>query len=146
MSTIEEVINIKPDSNADAEVDSAIYEPKPAVEGVTIPKQNSFETEIIEREETEQGDQKEHSSATVPDRPAETAHALVEKGMSFFSQLNEYLSDESKQQELLKEIIHENTDTGEVFLKIKMPDKQAVSNILKAMGGMFKALQGQVIS
>jgi SNF2 family DNA or RNA helicase len=142
MSTIEEVINIKPDGDADIEIGSAIYDPKPANEEVAVPQQNSFEKEIIEHEETEQSDQEAHIPASASDRPAETAHALVEKGMSFFSQLNEYISDETKQQELLKEIIHENTDTGEVFLKIKMPDKQAVSNILKAMGGMFKALQG----
>lgn len=73
------------------------------------------------------------SAVAVKDDPKE----LVNLGLSFFSRLSCVLSSQEKTRELVDSIVGVDENTGKTVLKIEIPDKESISNVLNMLRGLF---------
>ncbi len=62
---------------------------------------------------------------------------LVQQGMSFFAGLARTLSSPEATEKLVNSIVEEDKETGQTTLKIPVPDKESVTNILKLFGTLL---------
>ena len=62
---------------------------------------------------------------------------LIERGISFLSELAQTLQSPESTQQLVDTLVETNPDTGESHLRIPIPDKQTVSTLLGALGKLF---------
>ncbi len=62
---------------------------------------------------------------------------LVQQGMSFFAGLARTLSSPEATEKLVNSLVEEDKETGQTTLKIPVPDKESVTNILKLFGTLL---------
>ena len=62
---------------------------------------------------------------------------LIEQGVSFFSGLTETLKSPEATRELVNNLVESNPETGETMLKIQVPNKDVVIQMLELVGKMF---------
>ena len=73
-----------------------------------------------------------------PKRPAaQSPKDLVAQGVSFLSGLAQTLKSPEATEELLNNIVEQDETTGQTSLKIPVPDKQTVRNLLDIVGKLF---------
>lgn len=71
-------------------------------------------------------------------RQAETAQQqLVADGVSFFTRLSETLKSPEETEKLVSNLIVEDKETGETSLRIPVPNKQVVKQLLDVVGKLF---------
>lgn len=80
----------------------------------------------------------EHPSNEGAQRKAR-AKKLVADGVSFLSGLASALKTEESTRELVDSLVEENKETGETSLKIPVPDKDTVVQMLGLLGKLFQA-------
>jgi superfamily II DNA/RNA helicase len=73
------------------------------------------------------------SSTKIPRHPQE----LVAQGISFLTGLAQTLQSPEATQQLVDTLVETNTETGESHLRIPVPDKQTVQNLLNFVGKLF---------
>lgn len=79
----------------------------------------------------------EHPSNEGAQRKAR-AKKLVADGVSFLSGLASALKTEESTRELVDSLVEENKETGETSLKIPVPDKDTVVQMLGLLGKLFQ--------
>ena len=80
---------------------------------------------------------KDHSTADAAQRKAR-AKKLISDGVSFLSGLASALKTEESTRELVDSLVEKNKDTGETSLKIPVPDKDTVVQVLGLLGKLFQ--------
>ncbi len=68
---------------------------------------------------------------------AEHPEQLVQQGVSFFAGLAQALSSPEATRKLVDSIVEEDKETGQTSLKIPVPDKESVTNILNLFGKLL---------
>lgn len=68
---------------------------------------------------------------------AEHPEQLVRQGVSFFTGLTQALSSPETTQKLVDSIVEEDKETGQTSLRIPVPDKESVTNILNLFGKLL---------
>ena len=68
---------------------------------------------------------------------AEHPEQLVRQGVSFFTGLAQALSSPETTQKLVDSIVEEDKGTGQTSLRIPIPDKESVTNILNLFGKLL---------
>ena len=68
---------------------------------------------------------------------AEHPEQLVRQGVSFFTGLAQALSSPETTQKLVDSIVEEDKETGQTSLRIPVPDKESVTNILNLFGKLL---------
>ena len=119
-------------------------EAKAPVEQPQTSKENDNENES--GNENDNGNEKEAAESLSANRsaewPATTAvpqspKDLVAQGVSFLSGLVQTLKSPEATEELLSNIVEQDEATGQTSLKIPVPDKQTVRNLLDIVGKLF---------
>lgn len=67
----------------------------------------------------------------------ENPQQLVQQGLSFFSGLAQTLCSPEATRKLVDSIVEEDKETGQTSLKIPVPDKESVTNILNLFGKLL---------
>ena len=62
---------------------------------------------------------------------------LIQQGVSFLSGLAKTLQSPKATRELVDSLIEEDKETGQTTLRIPVPDKESVTNLLNAIGKLF---------
>lgn len=78
-----------------------------------------------------------------PARPHRSPRQLVAEGVSFLTGLTKTLESPQATRELVDSLVEVDQDTGETNLRIPVPDKDSVEQVLGALGRLFKQLGGQ---
>lgn len=73
---------------------------------------------------------------TTPTAPKE----LLSQGVSFFQQLAKTLSEPESAKALVEELVEEDKQTGQRYLKIPVESKEGVNQVLGMLGGLLKGL------
>ncbi len=75
---------------------------------------------------------------TVAQEPRETApEDLLRQGMSFFSGLARTLKSPEATRQLVDSLVEEDRESGRTTLRIPVPDKESVADLLSLLGKMF---------
>ena len=75
---------------------------------------------------------------TVAQEPRETApEDLLRQGMSFFSGLARTLKSPEATRQLVDSLVEEDRESGRTTLRIPVPDKESVTDLLSLLGKMF---------
>lgn len=75
--------------------------------------------------------------------PAEHPEQLLQQGVSFFAGLAQALGSPEATRKLVDSIVEEDKVTGQVSLRIPVPDKESVTNILNLFGKLLSGSTGQ---
>ena len=78
-----------------------------------------------------------------PARSHRSPRQLVAEGVSFLTGLTKTLESPQATRELVDSLVEVDQDTGETNLRIPVPDKDSVEQVLGALGRLFKQLGGQ---
>lgn len=70
-------------------------------------------------------------------RPRRSPQQLVAEGVSFFTGLTKTLESPDATRELVDSIVEVDKETGETNLRIPVPDKESVMQVLGALGKLF---------
>ncbi|MCH3995353.1 MAG: DEAD/DEAH box helicase [Prevotella sp.] len=93
-------------------------------------------------EKKEQPVQPASQASSVSAESKSSSDQLVEQGAAFFSGLAKTLKSAESTKALVDSIIEKDPDTGQVNLKIPVPDKETVVEVLGLIGKLFGAKQG----
>lgn len=74
---------------------------------------------------------------------AEHPEQLVQQGVSFFAGLAQALSSPEATRKLVDSIVEEDKETGQASLRIPVPDKESVTNILNLFSKLLSGSTGQ---
>ncbi len=118
---VEEKSDVAPDSDLQSELEFTDDEQ---------PGGMLFESAINKVEQPE-----ERAAQSVPE--VTSPEQLVQQGMSFFTGLAKVLSSPEATEQLVNSLVDEDKETGQTMLKIPVPDKESVTNILKLFGSML---------
>ena len=70
-----------------------------------------------------------------------SAEALVQNGLQFFTKLAQTLSDPQATEKLVKSIVHKDEKTGQTYVKLPVENEQAVEGLFNMLGGLLKAME-----
>ncbi len=118
---VEEKSSAVPDSGLQGELDLSVDEQ---------PEELLFESAINKVEQPGNSSLRTTPELTTPEQ-------LVQQGMSFFTGLAKVLSSPEATEQLVNSLVEEDKETGQTTLKIPVPDKESVTNILKLFGSML---------
>ncbi len=79
------------------------------------------------------GDAVSETGSAAPEGPEQ----LIQQGFSFFSRLAHTLSSPEATRKLVDSIVEEDPETGETSLRIPVPDKESVTDILNLFGKLM---------
>ncbi len=79
------------------------------------------------------GDAVSETGSSAPEGPEQ----LIQQGFSFFSRLAHTLSSPEATRKLVDSIVEEDPETGETSLRIPVPDKESVTDILNLFGKLM---------
>lgn len=66
---------------------------------------------------------------------------LIQQGISFLSGLAQTLNSPEATRQLIEELIEEDKETGQTSLRIPVPDKESVTNLLNIVGKLFSGMK-----
>ncbi|MDR1121459.1 MAG: DEAD/DEAH box helicase [Dysgonamonadaceae bacterium] len=139
MDTVETLTKDAPDANAgipsvgkeEIEKKSEIPEP------VQPPLPFEDENEMDEREELSATEQTDALETPTESSPQE----LISEGIRFISSFAKVLSSPEKTEEFVGALIEEDKETGKTSLRIDVPDKTTVVNLLNAFGKLLNNIK-----
>lgn len=79
----------------------------------------------------------DEDAAQSEDKGTDSPEKLISQGLSFFSGLARTLSSPEQTRELVDSIVDVDEKTGKTVMKIEIPDKESVANILGMLGKLF---------
>lgn len=102
-------------------------------------EEKKAEPQQTESSDTSQSDtmSSEEDSASSEDENTVSPDKLINQGLSFFSGLARTLSSPEKTKQLVDSIVDVDEKTGKTVMKIEIPDKESVTNILGMLGKLF---------
>lgn len=79
----------------------------------------------------------------VPDHSDKTASTsqLIQQGISFLSGLAQTLNSPEATRQLVEDLVEEDKETGQASLRIPIPDKESVTNLLNLVGKLFSGIK-----
>lgn len=77
------------------------------------------------------------SASRIPAREATDPNEIVRQGVSFFSSLAQTLSSPEATRQLVDSLVETDVQTGQTTLRIPVPDKETVQNVLGAFAKLF---------
>ena len=80
------------------------------------------------------------SGGTVRTRQSSSGAGLLSEGLSFLGRLSATLADEQATQALVDEIVEQDEQTGQSYLKIPVEGSEVVKNAAKLLGGLLSKL------
>lgn len=96
--------------------------------------------ELFEEEPIEQEEPKEQNLQTpATAKKAEAPEELLQQGISFFTGLARTLSSPEATAKLVNSLVEEDKETGQTSLRIPVPNKESVSELLSMVGKLFAA-------
>jgi hypothetical protein len=93
-------------------------------------------------EEKELPEQSSYQAPSASEKSGSDSSQLVEQGVVFFSGLAKTLKSAESTRELVDRIVERDSDTGQINLKIPVPDKETVVEVLGLIGKFFGAKDG----
>ena len=101
----------------------------------------SKEETMAERSETPAEEPKKESAQPTPETPRpqvpSTPKDLIAQGTAFLSGLANTLKSQEATEQLIDSLVDSDPETGQTTLKIPVPDKQTVRNLLDIVGKLF---------
>jgi SNF2 family DNA or RNA helicase len=95
-----------------------------------------FQKELVEESEAITNENDEKSEQINLLNQNESEH-LIQSGTDFFGKLIETLSNKTKTEELINNLVKTDDKTGETYLKIPVKSKEIIENGLKLFGKLF---------
>lgn len=136
MEGCEEQCDHEPPIDSADQESSAGQEPEGILVGCEdIPE--DMAAEVKGEAETPSSNATDSQSQIPSEEGRETARRVVEQGLSFFSGLAEVLKTPESTKVFVDTIVEEDKETGAAHIKIPVPDKDAVHQLLAALGKLF---------
>ncbi len=146
METLGEVLDEEKPASAEPTEHNEADEPEPAKEETADSADSQEPLEPIdEKEVKEEPTEPEANSQTTLEEgahpgtiaPVREPRLLVQQGVSFLSGLAATLKSPEATAQLVETLVETDAATGQATLKIPVPDKQAVRNLLDLVGKLF---------